>query len=68
MKKMRNGASVCEKVDQKNAGKRGMATVEIIALTVVVVGAVIGVATILSPGLQTLFTNLLAKVTTMIGL
>ena len=48
--------------------KEGMGTIELIALTVVVVGAVVGVATVLSPGLQGLFTKLITKVETLIGL
>ena len=48
--------------------KDGMGTIELIALTVVVVGAVVGVATVLSPGLQGLFTSLLTKVKELIGL
>jgi hypothetical protein len=48
--------------------KRGLSTVETIALTVVVVGAVVGVATILNPKLNDLMGRAFDKIASNLGL
>jgi hypothetical protein len=48
--------------------KRGLSTVETIALTVVVVGAVVGVATILNPKLNDLMGRAFDKIAENLGL
>ena len=47
--------------------KDGLGTVEMIALTVVVVCAVVGVASVLSPGLKGMFSALIKKIEDLIG-
>jgi hypothetical protein len=52
----------------RRQGKRGLSTVETIALTVVVVGAVVGAAAILNPKLNDLMGRAFDKIAANLGI